>query len=148
MATPVKEITPDTSSPSSPAGEQKLYSMDEQTILAKMEMLMNGKPFHYLDRDTLISEQERAKRKAIVEKLTSVVLGIRYKSAEGNTLFDYQDLHFDEPDHAWLQEKHPGVNVSGWGVIMILMDPLKYGKNLDRPLQQVLGTITRRSAKK
>jgi len=108
---------------------------------------MNGRPFHYLDIDTSIPEPERMKRKATVEKLTSLVLGIRYKVAEGSAFIDYQDNHFDEPDHAWLQEKHPGVNVTGWGVIMILMDPLKYGQGLDHPLERVHATISKRSAK-
>lgn len=108
---------------------------------------MNGKPFHYLDIDTSIPEADKLKRKAIVEKLTSLVLGIRYKEVEGSALFDYQNIHFDEPDHTWLQQQHPGVNVNGWRVFMILMDPVMYGQGLDHPISQVLGTISKRSAK-
>lgn len=147
MATLTKEVKPEVSPGSSPAGEQKLYSMEEQEVLVKMEIFMNGKPFHFLDIDTSIPEPERRKRKAIAEKLTSLVLGIRRKEAEGSALFDYQDIHFDEQDHTWLQEVHPGVNVNGWRVMMILMDPLKYGKGLDHPLEQVHAPISKRSGK-
>jgi hypothetical protein len=135
MATPVKEAEP------------TLYSMDEEMILAKMHMLMNGEPFHYLDTDMSISQVDKLKRKAIVSSLTTLVADIRLKKKEGSALFDYQDLHFDEPDHAWLQEEHPGVNGSGWRVCMILMDPLRYGQNLDHPDSHVRGTISKRSAK-
>lgn len=147
MATPVKEMSPDASPVSPPAGEQKPYSVEELKILAKMELIMNGRPFQYLDKDTSISEDDREKRKAIVSELTGLVTGIRSKKTEANALFDYQDIHFDEPDYQWLQEQHPGVNVNGWRVFMALMDPLKYGENIDRSIQKVLGTITKRSAK-
>lgn len=108
---------------------------------------MNGRPFQYLDKDESIPEDERDKRIKIVSSLMELVTGIRLKKADSSAFFDYQDIHFDEPDYTWLQELHPGVNVNGWRVIMALMDPLKYGENIDRPMQQVLGTITRRSAK-
>ena len=140
MAAPIKEVKSETS-------PTPLYSMDELMILARMERFMNGKPFHYLDIDTSIPQADKLKRKAIVEKLSSIVLGIRYKVAEKSALFDYQDIHFDEPDHTWLQELHPGVNVNGWRVTMVLMDPVKYGQGMDYPEEQVLGTISRRSAK-
>jgi len=139
--------TPDTSPALTPTVEQKLYSMDEQMILAKMETFMNGRPFHHLDIDTSIPQADKLKRKAIVSVLTTLVTDIRLKKKEGSALFDYQDLHFEEPDYTWLQELHPGVNVNGWRVIMIRMDPLKYGQNIDHPLQNVRGTITNRSAK-
>ena len=147
MAVLTKEAISATSPASSSAGEQKLYSMDEQMILARMETLMNGRPFHYLDIDTSIPQADKLKRKAIVSALTTLVKDIRLKKKEGSAFFDYQDLHFEEPDHAWLQQQYPGVNVTGWRVIMVLMDPLKYGQNLDHPLQNVRGTITNRSAK-
>ena len=143
MATPIKE----TKSDASPEGEEKFYSMDEVIILTKMETFMNGKPFHFLDQETSVSEQERDRRKVIVSELTGIVTDIRLKKTEERTLFEYQDVHFDEPEYAWLQELHPGVNVSGWGVVMILMNPMTYGKNIDRPVQNVHGTITQRSAK-
>jgi hypothetical protein len=147
MATPVKETSPDASPVSPPTRERKLYSIEELIILAKMEVLMNGTPFHYLDTDTSISEDDREKRKVIVSELTGLVTGVRSKKKEASALFDYQDRHFDEPDHTWLQESHPGVNVNGWRVFMVLMNPLKYGENIDHPIQQVLGTITKRSAR-
>jgi hypothetical protein len=147
MVAPAKEAKFDTSARPSPAGEQKFYSMEEQLILARMEMLMNAKPFHYLDIDTLIPQADKLKKKAIVLALNTLVTDIRLKKKEGSALLEYQDIHFDEPDHAWLRELHPGVNVNGWRVFMVLMDPLRYGQNLNRPEQQVRGTITRRSAK-
>jgi len=140
MAVPFKEAKQDTS----PA---PLYSMDEQMILTRMETFMNSKPFRYLDIDTSIPQADKLKRKAIVSKLTALVTDIRLKNKEENALFEYQDNHFDEPDHTWLKELHPGVNVNGWRVFMILMDPFRYGQNVDRPLQQVRGTISQRSAK-
>lgn len=140
MAVPIKEVKSETS-------PTPLYSMDELMILARMEMFMNGKPFHYLDIDTSIPEADKLKRKAIVSTLTALVTDIRLKKKEGSALFEYQDIHFDEPDHAWFQKLHPGVNVNGWRVFMILMDPVKNGQGLDYPEQQVRGTISKRSAK-
>jgi hypothetical protein len=147
MATPVKETVPEATPISPPTGGEKLYSMEELIILAKMEVVMNGAPFHYLDTDTSIPEDDREKRKAIVSALTGLVTDIRSKKAESSALFDYQDRHFDEPEYKWLQEHYPGLNVNGWRVFIALIDPLKYGKDIDRAAQQVLGTISKRSAR-
>lgn len=127
--------------------KQALYFEAEQEIIANMERFMNSKPFHYLNIDPSISEGDRIEKNKIVTTLTSLVSDIRSKNKEASAFFDYQDLHFDEPDHVWLQEQHPGVNVSGWRVVMILMDPMKYGVNLDRPMPKVSATISKRSAK-
>lgn len=126
MAVPIKEVKSETS-------PTPLYSMNELMILARMEMFMNGKPFHYLDIDTSISEADKQKRKSIVLALTTLVTDIRLKKKEGSALLEYQNIHFDEPDHAWLQKLHPGVNVNGWRVFMVLMDPLKYGGEIGPP---------------
>lgn len=138
----------------SPASEriieqrQMPYSTDEQVIIKKMESLMNGAPFHYLEKDESISGDERDTRRQIISSLNNLILNIRSKKADLKEFFDYQDMHFDAPDHAWLQTEHPGVNVTGWRVVMVLMDPLTYGKGLDRPIQTVHGTISQRSAKR
>jgi hypothetical protein len=128
-------------------GEQELYSMDELMILAKMETCMNGKPFHYLNIDTTILPDDKLRRKEIISELTTLFINIRLKKKEESAFFDYQNLHFDAPDYAWLQQQHPGVNVNGWRVVMALMDPLKYGQKIDHPIQQVRATISQRSAK-
>jgi hypothetical protein len=109
---------------------------------------MNGAPFHYLDdTDVPTSAVDRDKTKSIVSELTDLVTDIRSKKKESSALFDFQDKHFDEPEYRWLQEYYPGLNVTGWRVFMALMDPLKYGEKIDRSQEQVLGTITKRSAK-
>lgn len=140
MSVPAKERTPDASGVSP-------YSLEEQTVLAKIKTFMNGEPFHYLNTNASLSNAERLKRQTTVATLKQLVTDIRLKKKDENALFDYQDDHFDEADYTWLQELHPGVNVTGWRVFMILMDPVKYGQGLDHPEQQVRGTISQRSAK-
>jgi hypothetical protein len=147
MATSVKETVPEATPVSPPTGGEKLYSVEELMILAKIQVFMNGRPFQYLDKDESISEDERDKRKKIASSLKELVTDIRSKKAEASALFDYQDRHFDEPEYAWLQEEYPGLNVTGWRVIMALEDPLKYGKDIDRHEEQVFGTISKRSAR-
>ncbi len=143
----MKESVPEATPIPPPTGGEKVYSVEELMILAKIQVLMNGRPFQYLEKDDSISDDERGKRSKIASSLMELVADIRSKKADSSAFFDYQDIHFDEPEHAWLQELHPGVNVNGWRVIMTIMDPVKYGEKIDRPRQQVVATITKRSAR-
>lgn len=141
MATPIKETAPKIIRIPSPEEVKRKYSEAELEIITKITSMISGESFHYLDRDTTSPEDVRVRMKEIISTLATLVTDIRLKKKPESELFDYQDLHFEDSDHAWLSELHPGLNINGWRVFMAEMSPLKFGQNVERPLAKFHSTF-------
>ena len=141
MATLTKETAPKIIRIPSPEEVKRNYSGAEQEIITNITSLISGEPFHFLDTDTSLPEDIRLRKKEIRSALTTLVTDIRLKKKPESELFDYQDLHFEDSDHAWLSELHPGLNVNGWRVFMAEMNPLKFGQNIERPMAKFHSTF-------
>lgn len=149
MATPVKEIKPETP-PASAAGEQKLYSMDEAAVVAHIKSYVGGDMYLSTILQTaderrdkrVIPESTLARRKEIVREIDTLVHNIladRNNKEKTHSTEDFDrflDEHFDHPDYQFMGAKVPGINVNGWGLFMGFLNPLENGVKIGPPGQQ------------
>ncbi len=122
------------------------YTPEEAVVIGYMKNLMGGEPYHTMETALLPAEM-KARRTMIIEEITSLTDRIRRKELTIDKFFSYQDAHLEESDYQFLSQPHPGLNVTGWRVFMACIDPLRYGKTIDRSMATVRGTISHRSAK-
>ena len=104
-----------------------VYEPEESEILTRMKNLMGGEAFH---------GETAENRLVIIEQLRTLVTKIRTHELKTEVFFAYQDTNFALSEYAFLAEPHPGLNVTGWRVFMVLMDPLQYGQTIGPPGDQ------------
>lgn len=76
-----------------------------------------------------------------------IVEQIRAHIKDGWSILDlgeYLDQHFEDADHQFLSERYRGLNVNGWSVFMAVIDPIGYGRKIERS-SDVRVSISRRS---
>lgn len=131
-----------------PVQEKKASYTSEQIIeIARVHDLTQG-AFKYLERPSQnFTEGRRVKARQIVENLKSMVEGIRVKKRTIDDFFAYQDAHYEDSDHFFLNEVQPGLTANGWMIFLAMVDPVKYGGKIQRTTVEFSGTISHRSAK-
>lgn len=158
MATSKAEtITPPPGTDQSPQPQEPgKHSMEEAAILGHIHELLGGhEQFSAVLLNEALSDEQKARQMAIIESARMLIARIRKgeNAPDGHALtsedfFAYQDAHFDDPDYAFLIDLHPGLNSNGWRLLLAEMDPVKWGKSIERPMAfDVHATISKRSAK-
>lgn len=111
---------------SSVADGGSVFSPEEQEELARQRVVLQN-AFRYICNDP---PMVKIPRLAIIEELRKLAdeIGDGKKSIED--FWEYQEEHMGNPDHQFLNEGHPGLNVVGWKVILASIDPLTYGRNI------------------
>ena len=71
-------------------------------------------------------------RLAIVEELRNLANEIRSGKKTMEDFWTYQSEHINDSTYQFLSDIHPGLNVVGWRVIMAIIDPFTYGRDIKR----------------
>lgn len=75
-------------------------------------------------------------RKAILETVHTRIDDIKNGKGSLQDFLDFQKNAVLNPDYAFLELDHPGLNASGWGVLMAQLDPLMHGTGIHRIIDQ------------
>lgn len=105
--------------------EEEAFSKHTVTPTPEVRLrnILGPTPFAYLISDTYrnetnISAEEAQRRFDLVQKLI-------LKNTLPNLDFLYED-----PQYVFLEGYYPGLDVTGWRILMALHDPLTYGKGI------------------
>jgi len=136
MATPTKE-RPGLRPPLRPINLMDGYI--EYTDAEKMEIVretLRG-AFNCIEQDSRFPDEEKTRQMKIVAELCEFIqLSDRFD--------EFVDQHLEDAPYRFLDEKRPGLNITGWGVLRAMKDPLSWYKKVDRG-DDVLATISKRS---
>lgn len=125
------------------AGEFTGKTLEDQLELMRQSNLLRG-AFDYIGDDSFLSPQVKERRMAIVSEVRGWVESIHKREASLDDFLRYQDEKLENPEFLFLGESYPGLNVAGWRVILALIDPLKYGRNI-QSFTEITATISKRS---
>ncbi len=103
-----------------------IFSLEEQEERARQNVVLQN-AFTYICKDPPLVKIPRL---AIVEGLRMLAEEIRGDEKSMVDFWTYQEEHIGDPDYGFLGEIHPGLNVTGWRVMMALIDPLQYGRDI------------------
>lgn len=125
------------------AGEFTGKTLEDQLEIVRQSNLLRG-AFDYIADDRFLSPEVRERRMAIMGEIRGWVERIHKREALLDDFLAYQDEKFENPEFRFLGEVYPGLNVAGWRVILALIDPMKYGRNI-QSYTKVTATISKRS---
>jgi mannitol-1-phosphate/altronate dehydrogenase len=69
-------------------------------------------------------------RSLVVEEILQHVRAVCNGDITIDEFSAYQDRISAKLENSFLGDQHPGITASYWGIFMIMIDPLKYGKKV------------------
>lgn len=103
-------------------------SLEDEAELERQKNLLMG-AFAYISDEP--NATVRIPRWAIVAELRKMAEDIRGGTKTMEDFWTYQEDHINDPAYEFLGEIHPGLNFAGWRVVMALIDPLGYGRDIN-----------------
>lgn len=109
---------------------------DEEELHRQHEM------FH--DPFNLPEYTEDPRRLNILAVVKTKIKDIRDRGSGSAEFLDFQLTVIDNPDYIFLQQPYPGLNTNGWGVLLAMLDPLKFGRHIHSKTEGRIKTSGRR----